>query len=515
MSENMENEQPKELPTNEEAKPVKRQVMAFDVANFSKLVINDLTKTKAGRSLLKKYKQSEVRDIVEGYKNETNQRKLREISQLLFAKSPQYQRLIHHFTGMTTFSYVVTPIKDIKKVSKNKVAKQYSDIGELAKLMNLEHEMRKVLHMAFKEDTFFGYIHRDRKSFYIQQIDANMCRITHIEDGCFNYSIDMSVFFADESKLNYMAMEVKLKYREWKAMREEKATLSPWVELDAVNTICIKANESIMESFPPFAGSFDAIFDIEGFKRLRKDKEELGNYMLVTQEVPIRANSENDNDFAIDDKMFKYFHTMALDTVPENVGVITSPMKLEAVKFDRDRVDTDGVAKAERDFWSGSGTSQLLFNADKNTGQGLLMSIKTDEEIVFGILTQIQRWVNRYLRFEFSDLLFNVKILPVTRFNQKEMFDMYLQAGQYGVPAKSFVCAVIGLEPIEVMNMAYLENDILKFHEEFIPMMSSHTMGEEGVAGIGGSKDGAPKKEPSKLTDEGQRTRDKSGGTIS
>src|SRR5690606_4217809 len=135
--------------------------------------------------------------------------------------------------------------------------------------------------------------------------------------------------------LKIMAQEIQLKYREWKNLKEKNRNLSPWVELDARNTICIKVNENIMENFPPFAGSFDAIFDIEGFKRLRKDKEELGNYMLLTQELPMRANSEHNNDFSIDDTMFKYFHNMAVDTVPENVGVITSPMKIEPLKFER------------------------------------------------------------------------------------------------------------------------------------------------------------------------------------
>src|SRR5690606_30611032 len=144
--------------------------------------------------------------------------------------------------------------------------------------------------------------------------------------------------------------------------------------------------------------------------------------MLVSMEIPMRKDSEHNNDFAIDEKMFKYFHRLAVDTVPENVGVITSPMKLEPLKFERDRSDSDGVAKAERDLWAGSGVSQLLFSSDAATSQGLLMSIKTDEQIVFGIMTQIERWINRYLQFEFKDLMFGVSILPVTEFNKKEMF---------------------------------------------------------------------------------------------
>lgn len=378
---------------NQEQKPKMERdnKMVFDTTSFARLVVNELSKSQGGRSVLKKYKQSEVREIIEGYKAEQNQIKLREISQLLYAKSPQYQRLIRHFSDMALFSHVITPMKDIKKISKNKVLKQYTEVGELVKLMNLRHEMSKVLRTAFKEDTFFGYVHRDKKSFYIQNIDAKICKITSIEDGVYNYSMDMSYFDGNEEALKQYASEIALKYKTWISLRNKNRNISSWVEIDAENTICIKVNEEILESFPPFAGSFDAIFDIEAFKQLRKDKEELGNYMVLTQELPMRKESEDNNDFMIDKDMMMFFHNMASTTVPDNVGVITSPMKIEPIKFDRDRADSDGVAKSERDFWSGSGTSQLLFNADKSTSQGLLMSIKTDEEIVFGVLTQIDR----------------------------------------------------------------------------------------------------------------------------
>src|SRR5690606_10208336 len=86
--------------------------MVFDKMEFARLVINELSNSKDGRAFLKKYKQSEVREIIEGYKREANQVKLREISQLLYAKSPQYQRLIRYFSGMALFAHVITPIKD-------------------------------------------------------------------------------------------------------------------------------------------------------------------------------------------------------------------------------------------------------------------------------------------------------------------------------------------------------------------------------------------------------------------
>lgn len=496
-------------PRSKVSKTVERKnVMVFDSVEFAKLVITDLANKKNGRSLLKKYKQSEVREIIEGYKLPRNQEKLVEISQLLYANSPQYKRLVQYFGGMALFSHVLLPVKDISKYKKDKVVKQYTQIGELIRLMNLRHEMTKLMISAFVEDVFYGYVHRTKKDFYIQKIDSKLCKITSVEDGVFNFSIDMSFFQKNEDTLHQWADEIQQKYRQWKIMKSKNPKLSEWVELDAENTICIKVNEEILEIFPPFAGSFDAIYDIEGFKRLRKDREEIGNYMILTQELPMRKDSENNNDFMIDRDMMMYFHNMAVDVVPENVGVITSPMKIEPLKFDRDKVDNDGVAKAERDFWSGNGTSQLLFNADKSTSQGLLMSIKTDEEIVFGVLTQIERWVNRFLKFQFSDLMFNIDILDVTHFNQSDKHKMYLESAQFGIPVKSHIGATLGLSPIEIMNMAYLENDILELHDKFIPLMSSHTMSAKDITGNKG-EDGRPPKEADEVSDETARSQDK------
>lgn len=479
--------------------------MAFSKTDFARLAITDLSNTSSGRTFLKKYKQSEVREIIENYHIPKNQEMLKNISQLLWAKSPQYQRLIKYFAGMATFAHVITPIKDIRKLNTNKVMKQYTEIGELLKLMSIRHEMTKVLNVVFREDIFYGYIHIDKKSFYIQQVPSTICKATAVEDGVLNFSIDMNYFATNETRLVGWANEVQAKYREWKALRNQNSKIGNWVELDPNNTICIKLNEDIVEIFPPFAGSFDSIFDIDGFKQLRKDKEELGNYMVLTQKLPIRADSDDNNDFLIDKEFMNYFHNQASNTVPDNVGVITSPMEIEPIRFDTDKADRDGVGKATRDFWEGNGTSQLLFSSENNSSAGLQMSIRSDEQIVFTVLTQIERWLNRYLKSRFSDLNFNVSILPVTRYNQSDVYKMYLEGGQFGVPVKSHLSASLGLDPIEVMNMSHLENDLLKMHEEWIPLQSSHTMTEEGAEGA----DGRPKKDAKDLSDEASKGRDK------
>lgn len=499
----------------EETEVNRKKAVTFSAQEFAKIIIADLAQNGNGKRFLKSYKQSEVRDIIENFQRGNNQDKLVQISQLLYAKSPQYKSVVDYFANLPTFPHVLKPIKDIQAMDQDKVITEYTKMGEELKKMNLRHEMQKVLTTAFIEDTFFGYVWRTNDDFYIQQIDYSICEITSVEYGVYNFSIDMSYFMKDESLLDDgWAQEIKDKYHAWYKLYSKNSKIGTYVELDAKNTICIKINENMLDTFPPFAGSFDAIFDIEGFKQLRKDREEIGNYMLVTQQLPIREDSEHDNDFAIDNDYFTYFHNMLAGAVPDSVGVVTSPMKMNAVTFDKDRVDSDGVAKAERDFWSGNGTSQLLFSSDTSTSQGLLMSIKVDEQKIFRVVSQIERWLNRYLGFYFPKRIYSAEILKVTDFNKQEMYKMYLEAGQYGIPTKNHIAATVGFSPIETMNMAYLENDLLNMHEEFMPLQSSHTMsGDEEASLDKAGSEGRPKADDADLSDEGAKSREKDSST--
>lgn len=494
----------KEVKSVSEDKKNKKRKIVFTNDLLAKMIIADLSLRPDGYRLLKQYKQQDIREMIENYKNKKNQDELVKISRILYVKSMQYKRLINLFSQMPLFAYTLTPAKNLQNYSQNKVLKQYTDIGEMIKQMNMKHEMWKVLNVAYLEDVFYGYIHRNKNSFFIQQFPSSICKITSIEDGVFNYSINMAFFQRNEKLLEVWPEEVQEKYRQWKALKKQNANTPDWVELDPKNTICIKINEDMIETLPPFAGVFDSIFDIHMFKEMRKDREAIQNYMLLVQQIPINEDSGEVDDFLINEDTFKDFHNQLASTVPDQVGVVTTPMPIETVQFNKDKVDRDNVALAERDFWDSSGVPKSLFNTDKQTAQGLLKAIVTNEEMIFTALAQIERWLNRFLKLLYgSNLLFNVKILPITRYNQKEMFDMYIQSAQYGFPVKGHLGAILGFSPLEIINLTYLENDILKLHEKFIPLMSSHTMSTKN------GEIGRPEKDEDEVAEETARTDDK------
>lgn len=446
------------------------------------------------------YSQSEIRELIEDYSSPESQEALLEISDILWVRSPHFRRLVQYFADMATFSYGIIPSDDIRMMesSPDKIREEYVGLAKFAKNMNMKHEFRKVMLEVFKSDIFFGYVHYTDDDFYIQKMPRELCAISSVEDGVFNYSVHMPSIDDNIDVYKYtMPQEVIDLYNEWlreqgnnrnnnrnnrgqqggAVKKEDEMVAGDWKELGAQNTICIKFDEGNYNIvIPPFASSFESVYEIDGYKASRRNRDQIDNYMMIYQRIPIRGDSESNNDFTIDYDSVEFFHDEIADSVPESVGVVTTPMELAPIEFQRDTVDIDNVAKAEKGFWSASGTSQSLFSTENNTTQGINSSIATDEQIVFALLRQIQRWTNRFVKYAYGDVMFSIEILDVTYFNQEKYYKHLLELSQYGVPVKTLIPASVGIEPIEVVGLSHLENEVFGIHESWIPLQSSHTM---------------------------------------
>lgn len=475
------------------------QPTKLDFAKISKLIINDLNDSTPSSSINKKYTKEDIIRFMQNPRK--NQKQLREVSRYLYEASPNYKRLILYFACLPTFDYIVEPYGlNTEKVNKKMFKAQYQKTLELLEIMNLPHEFLKVLKIAFKEDVFYGYEHMSDDSYFIQPLDPDYCQISSIEDGVYNFAFDFSYFNKYPKKLKQYPEEFQQKYKKYEKDKKNYR----WQELDSNNTICIKVNEELDYSLPPFNAVFESVFDIEDYKKLKKVKTKLDNYMVLTQQIPIDDKNSEPNNFLIDLDTAIAFHNRAVQALPEAVGLITSPMKIDAIKLDRKQTDTDQVAQAERDYYNAAGVSQFLFNSEKVTSVGLSKSISTDEQIVFALLRQFERWVNRKLKNFNTKYKFRIRFLNTTVFNVDDVFEKYLKAAQYGMPVKLALGASLGLSGSGMANMVFLENEIMEFHDTLIPLSSSHTQSSKG-------EKGRPQKSEDELTESGVKTRDTDG----
>jgi hypothetical protein len=472
---------------------------SVNFAQLSKLILNDLNATSSKSALTTKFSKEQIVSFLDNPSK--NQKQLRQLSEYLYTVSPNYKRLIQYFAGMLRFDYIVEPYDlDLEKVKTDLFKKQYQKVLNILEIMNLPHEFTKILKHAFKDDVFYGYEYMQGDSYFIQKLDPDLCKIKSIEDGVYNFAFDFSHFKSPEHVKRY-PKEFQDKY----VLYEIDRSKYKWQELDSENTICFKVNEELDYPLPPFSQVFEAIYDIDENKRMRRVKTKMDNYMILTQRIPIDDKKGEPNKFLIDLDTAIAFHNKASQSLPEEVGLVTSPMAIESIKLERKNNDSDNVAEAERNYYNAAGVSQLLFNGEKSTTTALSKSIATDEQIVFMCLQQFERWVNRKLKqFNTGKHKFRVRFLETTRFNIGEVQDRYLKSAQYGLPVKTALAATLGLTPSSLINMTYLENDVLELPDKLIPLSSAHTTsGNEGA--------GAPKKNADDLSEEGQKTRDTDG----
>jgi len=402
-----------------------------------------------------------------------SEKQLRDMSIYLYNISNYYRRLIQYFANMSVYAYIVSPygLDRTKAINKGKFKRSYfAALAQLEK-MNLRHEFTKIMTVVFREDVYYGVAWETGDSFTFQKLDPDYCKISSAEDGVYNFAFDFSYFDSNVDKLANYPPEFFEKY----ALYKTGGQTYKWQELNSATSICLKMNESDVVPIPPFVALFSALADIEDYRAISKNATEANNYKALALEIPI---SQTDGAFLLDYDLCKDFYNMLCSVLPSNIGAIMSPMRISSWNFERSGVtsDTNEVAKSEASMWQQAGVNKILFGGGEDPSASTLeLCTVNDQMIVFGMMRQVERWINRKLKQMSTAYHFKVSILDVTIYNREKMHSQYLKDGQYGLPVRSAIMATQGFSPSDMEGMYYLENSILELPDKEIPLTSSNT----------------------------------------
>lgn len=217
---------------------------------------------------------------------------------------------------------------------------------------------------------------------------------------------------------------------------------------------------------------------------------------------------EDDGSWGIDLDKAKEFWRNLDAVLPEEVGSILTPMKLDKISFEKSNAgDTNTISDAEQNIFTAAGVNSLLFNNEKASANALQLSIKADQALTFGIVKSIEDVVNRFIQSQSYGKNFKVTFLDCSEYNRKELGDAYLKAASFGMPTISLYCASQGLGQAELDNMSFLEGQVLGLQDLFRPLQSSSQMSSEDI--IKDNPDGgAPVKDIGEGTDSGEQTQE-------
>lgn len=139
----------------------------------------------------------------------------------------------------------------------------------------------------------------------------------------------------------------------------------------------------------------------------------------------------------------------------------------------------------------------------------MLLSIKADQCITYGIVKSIGDAINRLIQAQKYGKNFRVNFLDVSPFNRKEMGDAYLKAAQCGLPTVSAYAASQGIGQAELDSMSFLETSVLGLQKMFVPIQSSSQMSSDDLNSNGATDEGgAPVKDMEDLTESGEANRE-------
>ena len=424
-----------------------------------------------------------------------NAKALRNASEYMYNANTRYYRLIQYYAGLPTYAFVISPLNfDKSKAKPETFRKQYIKVANKLELMNIREETRKQINIAMRRGAFYGVRWFDSASSFVQQLDPDICQITSISDGVFLFSVDMSQI--KEENLDCYPPEFTQMYAEY------KRTGSKWQRVDPSISVCVKADPSTPDySLPPFCAVLPELYVINDTQALQEASDEMGNYKLLAGEMPLDKDGVPVMNFP---QMLEYYKHIA-SNLGERIGLAISPFKLTSVDFSKSAAAdaVDATARAVSNFWSASGTNALLHGAENNTAGVAKLAIRSDETLVYGMLDQCERQINRYLKTVMSGTIkFKISFLRTTVFNLEEMIKHYKEAMNYGI-GKSYYMAALDIPQYDIEGMTYLENEVLHVDEILTTLKTSSTQSSADT-----NDTGRPPADDTDLSNEGESTRD-------
>lgn len=445
------------------------------------LALRDLNRymQRDGAFRPRKYTLKQVQQAVDN--PETHQDVLRDISQYLYVSSGAFMRSVRFFADMLALDYVLIPDKpDFTEAAWRRAHRTMENY-------NIKHEFRKILTVVMREDVFYGIEISAGESQIVHQLPSNRCKISSIVDGVFNFSVDCSMYDTNLSALDQLPPSFMDMYNTY------KSTGNRWQEVDDNIAVCFKFNVDMpLLNIPPLIGAFEDAYDLDEAKAIAYTADKMDNYRLIIQKIPMKKDAKNEKDFIFTQPTVETLHKNIANSLPANIGLISSPMDVSSITLDQSRgSDRDNVGRTEQNMWTSVGLGNIL-NSRNNNSISLNRNINAAEAMMFPLLRQIERFFLKRVRG------FKAVFLDLTIYNRKEMLDVYLKLGQYGFP-KSLIMAASGQTQQDMLNLLEFEarsNTV----DKLVPLKSSHTATE--------SAGGRPLKVDGELGEEGVKTRE-------
>ena len=451
-------------------------------ANFSRLMTYDLcTRTSVIENGC--IGDIDMRDIEMALKHPKRGWKiLLALSETLMKVSPHYFRMNNLYSNMALFCWWID-LYDIKENAKiDNIKKSYSALAAKLESMNLKHEFSKIMKVIPYQDIYCGLVFEDQSDFFFQQIDYKVCELYQIQDGLYNFKIDLSSIDAKNlvAYPNYVQ-------KAWIDLRDGIANASisgQWYAPPADKQICLKLNSQWTFPYPILIGLIKDILDLDVYKKLKLQSARTDNYKAIAVEVPIDENTVDKP--LLTPETLGIFAEINRESMTDDIGLLhTLGSNATPISFKDSSNTRNNVGDAVDEIYNSSGITKELYNGG-SSGTAVTFSIENDSGFVYGLYRQFERWTNRFIkirRYNKPAFKFLFYLVDVTIFNRDNVSKRYKEAVSLGVSVIDKWLATLDMTPSRTLGSFILHKDIFDFQNNFVPLQSSFNSSVDNESG--------------------------------
>ena len=456
------------------------------------------------------YSKDSLRTYLQNPASESNQKSLRKLSKYLFTVSHVYRRLVlNKANQLTCKNWIAYPKLNDEGTVEDSSFENYIKTCNYVENMHFHTQSRKLLVEAWLSDVVFGFTYGNPEddTFFVHLLDPDYCRISsqNFYSGVCNFAFDFSFFTGSNAfYLDVYDPVFKKMYNRYQSDNSLR-----WQELPVERTFCIKINDDNMAyPVPPLSGMFNSLIDLVDLSQIQALKDEMSAYKLIWGKLETLSGTKEVDDFEVDLQLAGDFMAKLQSVLPENISVALSPMDLDSIEFASNTAeDTNIINKAYSNLVEANG--DIVLNSNRITNSASFnMAVLAESMSAMAPVNQINAWINLYIKNNLGVEDVIVEFSDVSKYFEKDRIEQLLKLGQYGMPVKSELASLAGLNPVKARSMEYIEEKLGLAKTVWIaPLVSSNT--QSGIGENGDGSEGAPTKDSGDLSDEGQSTRDK------
>lgn len=391
------------------------------------------------------------------------------VSSELMRVSPHYYRMNNLYSNMPSFCWWID-LYDVKDNAKAEVMKKsYSALAAKLEGMNLKHEFSKIMKVIPYQDIYCGLVFENQSDFFIQEIDYKICELFQIQDGLYNFRVNLTGIQAQN-----LSAYPDYVQQAWIDLKDGNLK-SQWYVPSADKQICLKMNSQWIFPYPILISLVKDVLDLDIYKKLKLQSARTDNYKAIAVEVPIDENSVDKP--LLTPETLGIFADINRESMTDDIGLLhTLGSNATPISFKDSSNTRNNVGDSVDEVYNSSGISKELFNGS-SSGTAVTFSIENDAGFVYGLYRQIERWMNRFIKirkYNKPAFKFFFYLLDVTIFNRDNVSKRYREGVALGVTCIDRYLATLDMTPSRTLGSFITHHDIFKFKENFVPLQTSY-----------------------------------------